>query len=523
MPKHIVLCSDGTGNTPGKGRGTNVWKLYQAVDRHDHEEQNDRPQQVAFYDDGVGTGGLRLVELAGGAFGLGLSRNVRELYASLVVNYEPVDKVFLFGFSRGAFTARSLAGMICRCGLLGREDYLGRGIKEREKLLRQILRAYRSEDVDAGKKIRERLGLRPISIEFVGVWDTVDAVGLPFDELKIIDRIWRALFGLRLWGFHDRVLSSKVTRGCQALAIDDERRTFHPNVWEPREGIEQVWFAGVHSNVGGGNPKEGLANIARYWMLRQAEDAGLRFVPGAITTAHDEANAHAKLYDSRAGLAVYHRYAPRNIDALCATGPVKVHATALDRIRWGTDGYAPTNLPERFEVVDPDARMKAGVRQRVAEYQASVDRSASTRRAERPRTEGLSRSRVRLYYVFLVATWVLVLTLAALAWEWAWALGLLARLSDTLEPLLGVANPLVTLIVRNAGTVLSGTVGLVLPGFLANPIRSLETIPEIVTVFVALGALLFWRRKVLARRVQEHGQKMWLNAFNPELEPRAST
>ena len=331
MAKNIVLCSDGTGNTPGKGRGTNVWKLYLAVDRHDHEENPARPRQIAFYDDGVGTEGIRFFRILGGAFGLGLSRNIRQLYAHLVLNYEPGDKVFLFGFSRGAFTVRSLAGMICQCGLLKRDDYLGKSIKERNKLLKRILRAYRSEDKDAGKNIREALGLRSIEIEFIGVWDTVDAVGMPFDDLKAVDRIWRKVFGVRLWGFHDQVLSSKVKRGCQALAIDDERRTFHPNVWEPREGIEQVWFAGVHSNVGGGYPKEGLSNVALYWMFLQAKEAGLRFLPYCIHAAHDQANVHAKLYDSRVGLAAYYRYKPRNIEALCGNGNVKVHVTAADR------------------------------------------------------------------------------------------------------------------------------------------------------------------------------------------------
>ena len=242
MPKNIVLCSDGTGNRGGKKRGTNVWRIFNAVDRYRTDVR-----QITFYDDGVGTDNLRWLRLLGGAFGLGMSRNVRQLYAFLVMNYEPGDKIFLFGFSRGAFTVRSLAGMIIRCGLLRREHYLQASLGKRAHMLRRILRAYRREAKDAGKRVQELLNLQPIEIEFIGVWDTVDAVGLPFDELRRLDWVWRKLFGVRLWGFHDRRLSRKVKYGYQALAIDDERRSFHPNVWEPREGIEQIWFAGVHS------------------------------------------------------------------------------------------------------------------------------------------------------------------------------------------------------------------------------------------------------------------------------------
>ena len=114
MPKNIVLCSDGTGNSAGKSRGTNVYRLFQAVDIHN--SPNER-KQVAFYDDGVGTDSFKPLKLLGGAFGFGLFRNVRELYKFLVQNYEPGDSIFLFGFSRGAFTVRLLASMVCHCGL----------------------------------------------------------------------------------------------------------------------------------------------------------------------------------------------------------------------------------------------------------------------------------------------------------------------------------------------------------------------------------------------------------------------
>ncbi len=518
MAKNIVLCSDGTGNTPEKSRGTNVWKIYLAINRHDHEKDPLLPKQIAFYDDGVGSEGIRVIRLAGGAFGLGLSRNIRQLYANLVLHYEPGDKVFLFGFSRGAFTVRSLAGMICRCGLLTNEQYLGiKDIKGRDKLLKRILRAYRSEDKDAGERIRDLLGLRQIQIEFIGVWDTVDAVGVPFDELKsILDNAWRKIFGVRLWGFHDQVLSSKVKCGCQALAIDDERRTFHPNVWKPREGVEQVWFAGVHSNVGGGYPKEGLANIALYWMFVQAENAGLRFLKDVRDRAHNQANAHSKLYDSRLGFAAYYRYKPRNIEALCGASNINVHVTALDRIKWATDSYAPMNLPERFLVVDPDASQKGkeGVRRRVNKRQVCVDRSASKRACERGKTDSLCRKRTALYFSFLSLNGALLMTLAALLWEWCWLTGLLQASSRSLHPLLGWANPGVTFAIRSIGAVLSVTVGVVIPDFLMGLIKSLGNIPEVATLFILLFSVMFGLRRILLRRMREHGEGLWKHVFN---------
>ena len=121
MPKNIVVCSDGTGNSGGKKYGTNVWRIFNAVDRH-----RDDVEQITFHDDGVGTDKLRWLRVLGGAFGLGLTQNLRQLYTFIVTNYEPGDRLYLFGFSRGAFTIRSLAGMICRCGLLEREGFLNR-------------------------------------------------------------------------------------------------------------------------------------------------------------------------------------------------------------------------------------------------------------------------------------------------------------------------------------------------------------------------------------------------------------
>ena len=407
MAKNIVICSDGTGNRGGKTRGTNVWRIFNAVDRH-----NSGIKQITHYDDGVGTDSLLWLKLLGGAFGWGLSRNIRSAYAFLAMNYEPGDQIFLFGFSRGAYTVRSLAGMINRCGLIKREAVINAG-RWRRRLLKRILNAYRSaKTVDTSSKATEaekaayrRKALNiddlcfhedPILIHFIGVWDTVDAVGVPFDEMKLIDAVWRRVFNRRLWGFHDRKLGPHVHHAYQALALDDERKTFHPLIWEDpktcpdrnadcaeneptKQIIEQVWFAGVHSNVGGGYPKDSLSLVSLDWMMGKAEMGGLRFVNGVREEFQRNADVHGRLYDSRAGLGAYYRYAPRNLyeqpenplpdnekllkvllytlGRLFKRKKMKplptpaIHGSVFERIQRGTDYYAPKVIQENKYMV----------------------------------------------------------------------------------------------------------------------------------------------------------------------------
>ncbi len=363
MPKNIVICSDGTGNTAIKGRGTNVFKLYEAVDLHGHEQSDSLIRQIAFYDDGVGTEAFKPLRLLGGAVGLGMSRNIRRLYADLVRTYEPGDKIYLFGFSRGAYTVRALAGLITACGVLDRrfenDDELEAAVRQaygeyrrkyRTMFGRWIRRPYRPEGAEA---FRRQYGAAPggeVEIEFVGVWDTVDAVGLPDDLAEPINAL---IYPIQ---FPDLKLSHRVKRACHALSIDDERRTFRPVMWDEegeRPGrIEQVWFAGVHANVGGGYPKQGISLVALDWMMAQAELVGLRFLPRERTEYREHRNVNDNLYDSRAGLAVYYRYAPRDIAAICREhhSVPHLHVSALDRIAEGTGGYAPGNIP-----MTPDA------------------------------------------------------------------------------------------------------------------------------------------------------------------------
>lgn len=305
--RNLIVLSDGTGNRGGVTRDTNVWRLYKTIDRH-----HAPVEQLVRYDDGVGTDDWRVAKLLGGAFGYGLTRNVTGLYAFLVRHYRPGDRIYMLGFSRGAFTVRVLAGLIARCGLWTWKAYFDEDDPE-NFIRKKILPAYRSLGDRKVRKMRESADLHPeVYVRFLGVWDTVDAVGVPIDELKYLLEILPRLFANRRgYGFHDRKLSRWIHTARQALSIDDDRRTFHPNVWstlrpsEQRENlcndVKQVWFAGAHSNVGGSYPKDGLAFITLDWMLGETDALGRDriWLEGDTVTPHedDEANTMAIFED----------------------------------------------------------------------------------------------------------------------------------------------------------------------------------------------------------------------------------
>lgn len=387
MAKNVVLCSDGTGDQDIKNRGTNVFKLYEAVDIQGHKQRPEpgkQPlrQQVAFYDDGVGTANA-FARVVGGAFGYGFSHNVKKLYRELVNVYEPGDQIFLFGFSRGAYTARALAGMIQHCGVLDLEYYCK---KDRSVLNRKIHECWEDysrvafkfacaqkrrakvptpEEIAKAKEatVARRVAnvavepYKPVEIAFIGVWDTVGAIGAPFDGL-------RELIGLihPIW-FANNTLGPDVRRACHALALDEEQRTFHPELWNEKDGretrVKQVWFSGVHSNVGGGYPKQGMSLVALDWMMTEAAKEGLRFIDEDSEYVRLHQDVHDKLYDSRAGVAVYYRWSPRNLSQLCSEhkmGKPKMHISLFERIANGTfacngtDTYSPGNIPFEFDV-----------------------------------------------------------------------------------------------------------------------------------------------------------------------------
>lgn len=479
MSKNIIICADGTGNSGGTGEVTNVWRLYEAIALQDPGQP-----QVAKHDDGVGTQSIRFIGVLGLGLGLGLSRNLSELYRYLMRTFDEGDRIYLFGFSRGAFTVRTLANILYFCGLADRCDEHGELLSpERiDELADQAVAAHRSRDwtdpdnpQTAAFQFRTAHGLRHqgappgrlsdyektlrgrFPIEFLGVWDTVDAVGLPFDEmtqycLRQVSRQSIVARLLQLEKFFGHVLRRSgptavdgdgweddgshqliglphahgdegsagstepfIRRICHAIALDDERYTFHPTLFlEHRPGctrsgtpIEQVWFPGVHANVGGGYPKDGLAYVSLNWMMHHAAHAGLKFNRETWQTYQLLADPDGPLYDSRAGFGRFYRYRPRHLEMLCrdaglveAGGHVNptLHPSVLARLQSRAGGYAPTGVPEQYTVA------AATEFQRPVSCREHPDR-VHRRMETQQNTENLIWWRRGLYYLFVV--WIL--------------------------------------------------------------------------------------------------------------------
>ena len=371
--KNIVLLSDGTGNSSAKLMKTNVWRIYEALDLTTGE-------QIACYDNGVGTSSVKPLAILGGGLGWGLKRNVRHLYTFACTHYKPGDRLSGFGFSRGAFTMRVLMGMIASQGLI-----TGARGHELERLAKWAYREYRKNfnatrglvtplrwlrDVvlriweDSRGKMRYQNAARTKpQIAFVGLWDTVDAYGLPIDEMT---RGWdQWVWPLSMCERHAPRAIAKV---CHAIALDDERHTFHPVLLdesdtEPaahtdEERVTQVWFSGVHSNVGGGYPDDSLAHVSLLWMADEAFKKGLKFHVHLRNLWVARADPNGPIYDSRRGLGAYYRYNPRSIFKLTRdefadvkVPRPKIHESVFRRIQSGRDDYAPIVLPRIYEVV----------------------------------------------------------------------------------------------------------------------------------------------------------------------------
>jgi uncharacterized protein (DUF2235 family) len=299
--KKLIVCADGTWNTEsetdhGTPCPTNVTKIARAILPAD----KNGVQQVVRHIDGVGTDfGIKV---RGGAVGRGLFHNVMTGYRFLCQNYEEGDQIFLFGFSRGAFTVRSLAGLIRNSGILKR----GHESFEDEAVARYRDYAPDTEpDAEGSVQFRAAHSFET-DIEFIGVWDTVGALGVPG-----LGGRFRLLKGLD-WQFHDVSLSRRVKKAFHALAIHEHREEFVPTLWEKKSDapekqvLQQVWFSGAHSDVGGGYPQTGLSDVALRWMLDKAENEGglacdetplVDFKPDPTAKGHDSFGAFFKVLD----------------------------------------------------------------------------------------------------------------------------------------------------------------------------------------------------------------------------------
>jgi uncharacterized protein (DUF2235 family) len=283
--KRLAVFCDGTWNEPSDvTKETNVVKLFEATLLCDGETP-----QITHYVKGVGTSFEERIR--GGAFGYGISDNIKSGYAFLVANYTPGDEIYLFGFSRGAFTARSIAGLIRNVGVLTRDKMY---------LIDEAYAHYRDKTADWAPDGASAIEFRKDNahptecIDFIGVWDSVGALGSPYGVILgyLFDRLFHT-------SFHDVKLSSWVQSAYHALAADEKRWPFRPAQWElnaahrarnaeaiTTTGVplyEEKWFPGVHSNVGGGYPDVALSDIALQWLAGRSAQRGLKFDAGKLS------------------------------------------------------------------------------------------------------------------------------------------------------------------------------------------------------------------------------------------------
>jgi uncharacterized protein (DUF2235 family) len=412
MAKKIVLLADGTGNGL-LVQVSNICRLSKALDLS-------RDDQLVYYIPGVGTQGFKPIAMLDGATGLGVPSNVRKLYRFLSWNWEPGAAIYLFGFSRGAFTIRTLVDFVANQGLP--PTYVnGRRVSHREMVRNSeaAWRAYCAKDPARKTNIWVKLGVRKlrdavlwvgrqlsgqpnyetiqnadpqrrpedITIDFMGLFDTVEAYGVPIEEMR--EGVHRLVWPISFGGDHSIWKNVKCVR--QALSLDDERRTFHPirvslskedlgESGQTCKRVEEVWFAGVHSDVGGGYPDDATAHVPLLWMLGEAtkSSAGssakqLTFQNGALDELRNSATAFGPLHDSRSGLAILYRYDPRAVAKEDAAGnpyfQPTIHHSVVERLVKGHEDYAPIALggvedeKDEAEVVMPDgsvAKPKTG-------------------------------------------------------------------------------------------------------------------------------------------------------------------
>jgi uncharacterized protein (DUF2235 family) len=432
--KSIILFSDGTGNSSATLFKTNVWRMYEAADLGPVPE-GEQPQ-IAYYDNGVGTSAFRPLRAIQGVFGIGLKRNVLEIYRYACRNYDPAadplpssgikeggDHIYGFGFSRGAFTMRLVIGMMADQGLVPYVDEadlewrsaaayrefrrnrwprviavlreIGAGSREATPADWRASEAAASGVAALSKTYDSSINHRPI-IRFIGVWDTVAAYGGPIAEItRAIDNWFYRL------SMPNYALSPVVRCARHALALDDARDSFQPLVWDELAEVDarakdpggkmpwlhekdpdqarlmQVWFAGMHADVGGGYPDESLSYVSLLWMIEEAENNGLRTLDEITERYQVLANSYGPIHDSRSGPGGYYRYQPRRIAAW--THPVDpntlslrdptvrdgnrkpkgligspvVHESVIARVASGTDGYAPIVLPADYRIIPP--------------------------------------------------------------------------------------------------------------------------------------------------------------------------
>lgn len=374
--KRLVVCYDGTWNAlTDPDAVTNVVRVGQAIKATDEHNRS----QIVYYNAGVGSGGP-LDQLLGGVFGAGLRSNVKRGLAFLTLNWVEGDEIYIFGFSRGAYTARALAGVITAIGGIPRQEYFDH--------LEDIWNFYRlSPNERRSEAARQKYHIDDMVFEVpkptplikcLAVWDTVGAYGIPagfgFSGLARKLTSWTR-------GFHDNMIHPRIEVGLQALAIDEQRPAFSPTTWvgdptnpHANQHVEQVWFVGAHANVGGGYTRSGLSDLALIWIMARVEALtklrfsadyiGRYFWPCAMCSLYRSSRGWWRL----ASLSPYHRPlfpAPTPIAAWFGDTraprdmiPIneKIHWSVIERLgrraivdeKFSRNDYWPSNVPPEW-------------------------------------------------------------------------------------------------------------------------------------------------------------------------------
>jgi uncharacterized protein (DUF2235 family) len=357
--KRLVVCCDGTWNRPdqisqGVAAPTNVAKLALAV----ADEDADGNPQLLHYQAGVGTRPLE--HMLGGGFGVGLSRNVKECYRFVVENYAPGDELYFFGFSRGAFTARSTVGLVRNAGVL-RPEHRHR-VDQAYDLYRDPRRDTEPNGI-AAQLFRRSYSYDEVHVHFVGVWDTVGALGIPIDG-------FRPPLLSNMWTFHDTKLSRYVRNAFHAVAIDERRGPFEPTLWDQQDDatdqtLEQVFFAGVHCDIGGGYGEPELSDIALGWMAEKAGGCDLALKPDHLVRDREHPgtperrdghtvapNPLGRLHDSRTS---FYLVLPAYDRPLIGTDGGAIGSSA--KTRYDKDAtYRPPRLTEALNAGEPTVK-----------------------------------------------------------------------------------------------------------------------------------------------------------------------
>ncbi|KAF2217434.1 hypothetical protein CERZMDRAFT_80195 [Cercospora zeae-maydis SCOH1-5] len=320
-PKKLIVCCDGTWKNSDSGilngtglswiwRGeeqvsTNVTKIARAIESVDSKGR----QQIVLYQAGVGSEGNLIERTVGGALGLGLAANIREAYSFIANNHLPGDEIYLIGFSRGAFTARSVGGLICDLGILNTdgldhlvdvfEDWENCGAENYKTLLGKDEPTFAmktgTEDTKAYiKQYREALieigyiTAQEVPIKAIGVFDTVGSLGIPVNPL--LQRLGLPHV-LRKYRFYNTDLDPNIENAFQALALDESRSAYRPALWQKIPGVQsnlkQVWYPGAHTSIGGGYPEASLSNLSLAWMMSNLAPF-IDFTPGYVRKEHEK-------------------------------------------------------------------------------------------------------------------------------------------------------------------------------------------------------------------------------------------